>query len=196
MERGIRRETRRLTKIDRDKLRTAPLGTKEQVLKRDKKGRQRRKEEEKRRGKKLNPAAFTRHMERTHKQQAFRAIRPKRFTLPKDFGKRTEKAIRGGKNNRVVGADGLHVEMFQAAPAACAWIIMTWWATVEGLGIFPVKWAEGILCLLLKKREPKGTGEFPPGFSAVPRTQSNRHSVDLIGKRKLYTGKRTVRLPD
>lgn len=71
----------------------------------------------------LNPADFTRYEQNVHNQQVYRPIRMNRFNSPTDFTMRIEMAIRGGKKNRAVGVDRLHVEMFQVASATCTRIL-------------------------------------------------------------------------
>lgn len=73
--------------------------------------------EEYRRGNQMQLAAFTKHIESVHNQEAYQHVEVRRFCSANDFKITVEKAIRGGNRNKAVGADGLQVEMFQAAPA-------------------------------------------------------------------------------
>lgn len=114
------------------------------------------------RGKQIKPSSFTNHIKRIHNQSAYPAIRMKHFIPAPDFSVRVEKAIRRGKRNKAIGSDGLHMEMFQVAPAICARILTYWLTMIGRLCIFRSKWAEVMLCPLCKKGDQADQANYRP----------------------------------
>lgn len=82
--RCIRRGTGLMMSEGRDVLRKAPLSTKAQAIKRDKRTRKNQKEESRLRGKQISPAGFTRFIEPAYDLRNFTAQRMEKFMV-KDY---------------------------------------------------------------------------------------------------------------
>lgn len=131
---------------------------------------------EHRKGNQMAPADFTKHIEKAHDHHDYPAMTTWQFQLPIYFTKKVEQAIRKGKNQNAVGADGLHVEMFKAEPIACTSVLTVWWKTVGRISEFADNWKEGILCPLYKK----GAQDDPTNIRPVGLLSHARKTADAV----------------
>lgn len=67
-----------------------------------------------RKGNQIAPAEFTKHIDQAHDHNSYPAMVKYHFHVPADFTEKVKQALRKRKNNKAMGADGLHVEMFKA----------------------------------------------------------------------------------
>lgn len=87
----------------------------------------------------VRPRDFTNYPLTAHHQGSYEPLHLKQFDVAPGFQKAVEVAIGRGKSNKVVDSDGLHVDMFKAAPLRCAEVLTEMWRTIGRTKKRPVR---------------------------------------------------------
>ena len=123
------------------------------------------------RGNSLDPAAYTKYVQRA--QPSGCGVSPQKFNVPDEFEHELVTTVRYSPKQRATGPDGIANEMLQICPKLSGKVLQLLWKSCGQLAYIPSLWSEGTLCPQYKK----GSYEDPDNYRGLTLLSHARKTI-------------------